>query len=76
MTSLMCFTFCLLFVSDFVYSLSCHWVCVFLLALFATPGGERLYPYLFTCHVSTGHLFPWPYLLYTLILFGLWNRAP
>lgn len=41
-----------------VYSLSC-WACVFLpVTLFATPsGGERLYPYLFTCHVSTGHLF-------------------
>lgn len=46
-----------------VYSL-CRWACVFLpVTLFATPsGGERLYPYLLTCHVSTGHLFLWPYL--------------
>jgi hypothetical protein len=51
------------FCQRFVYSLSC-WAYVFLLVtLFATPsGGERLYPYLFTCHVSTGHLFLWPYL--------------
>lgn len=62
-----------------MYSLSCHWACVFLLVtLFATPsGGERLYPYLFTCHVSMGHLFLWPYLrVYMLYVFWLYLAVP
>jgi len=64
MTSLMCFTFwCLLFVSVPCIAFLVGSVSFSPVTLFATPsGGERLYPYLFTCHVSPGHLFLWPYL--------------
>lgn len=70
MTSLMCFTFwCLLFVSVLCIAFLVGSMSFSPVTLFATPsGGERLYPYLFTCHVSTGHLFLWPYLWFYVVM--------